>query len=115
GGGRRCAGRARRAPPPCCGSAGRPGGPGGEPRDGIVGRLRSMVEPVHDRTMRVTIHLRNASGGEDVRSMRGFEKKTADGWKLLYVFDSPADLAGTAFLTCTRRSAPDPVWPDFPA
>src|SRR4029077_870037 len=86
-----------------------------ETADGIVGRLRSMVEPIHDRTMRVTMHLRNASGGEDVRSLRGFEKKTSEGWKVLWVFDSPADLAGTGFLSWRRRSEPDLLWAYFPA
>jgi hypothetical protein len=86
-----------------------------ETADGIVGRLRAMMEPVQDRTTRVTLHLQNASGGEDVRSLRGFEKKTAEGWKVLWVFDSPADLAGTCFLTWTRRSEPDLLWAYFPA
>lgn len=98
-----------------CTIVGLPVGVCAETADGIVGRLRSMVEPVHDRTMRLTMHLRNASGGEDVRSLRGFEKKTAEGWKLLYVYDSPADLAGTGFLTWTRRSVPDLLWAYFPA
>jgi hypothetical protein len=92
-----------------------PVGARAETADGIVERLRSMVEPVHDRTMRLTMHVRNASGGEDLRSLRGFEKKTAEGWKLLYVYDSPADLAGTSFLTWTRRSEPDLLWAYFPA
>jgi Outer membrane lipoprotein-sorting protein len=92
-----------------------PVGARAETADGIVGRLRAMVEPVHDRTMRLTMHLRNASGGEDVRSMRGFEKRTAEGWKLLYVYDSPVDLAGTSFLTWRRRSEPDLLWAYFPA
>lgn len=92
-----------------------PVGARAETADGIVGRLRSMIEPVRDRTTRVTLHLQNASGGEDVRSLRGFEKKTAEGWKVLWVFDSPADLAGTGFLTWTRRSEPDLLWAYFPA
>jgi len=107
--------RVRVAPLLLCVIVGLPAGARAETADGIVGRLRSMVEPVQDRTMRVTMHLRNASGGEDVRSMRGFEKKTAEGWKLLYVYDSPVDLAGTGFLTWTRRSAPDLLWAYFPA
>ena len=107
--------RVRVAPLLLCVIVGLPAGARAETADGIVGRLRSMVEPVQDRSMRVTMHLRNASGGEDVRSMRGFEKKTAEGWKLLYVYDSPVDLAGTGFLTWTRRSAPDLLWAYFPA
>ena len=51
----------------------------------------------------------------DVRSLRGFEKKTSEGWKVLWVFDSPADLAGTGFLSWTRRSEPDLLWAYFPA
>jgi hypothetical protein len=86
-----------------------------ETADGIVGRLRSMVEPVHDRTMRVTIHLQNTGDSADVRSLRGFEKKTSEGWKVLWVFDSPRDLAGTGFLSWTRRSQPDLLWAYFPA
>lgn len=86
-----------------------------ETADGIVERLRAMVEPVHDRSMRVTIHLQRASGEEDVRSLRGFEKKTAEGWKVLWVFDSPSDLTGTGFLAWIRRSQPDLLWAYFPA
>lgn len=82
---------------------------------GIVERLRAMVEPVRDRTMRVTVRLQNASGGVDVRTLRGFEKKTAEGWKVLWVFDSPGDLVGTAFLAWLRRSEPDLIWAYFPA
>jgi Outer membrane lipoprotein-sorting protein len=82
---------------------------------GIVERLRAMVEPVHDRSMRVTVHLQHGSGEEDVRSLRGFEKKTADGWKVLWVFDSPSDLTGTGFLAWIRRSQPDLLWAYFPA
>jgi hypothetical protein len=82
---------------------------------GIVERLRAMVEPVHDRSMRVTVHVQRASGDADVRSLRGFEKKTAEGWKVLWVFDSPSDLTGTGFLAWLRRSQPDLLWAYFPA
>lgn len=82
---------------------------------GIVERLRAMVEPVRDRTMRVTVRLDGGSGGEQVRALRGFEKKTAEGWKLLWVFERPSDLAGTSFLAWLRRGQPDLLWGYFPA
>src|SRR5262249_25959408 len=81
----------------------------------IVERLRAMVAPVQDRTMRVTVHLQTGTGEDGVRSMRGFEKKTAEGWKVLWVFESPNDLVGTAFLAWLRRNQPDLLWAYFPA
>ena len=53
-----------------------PAGVRAETADGMVGRLHSMVEPVHDRTMRLTVHLRNASSAEDVLSMRGLPHRS---------------------------------------
>jgi hypothetical protein len=88
---------------------------GAETAAGIVERLRAMVAPVRDRTMRLTVRLRTGTGGEEVRSMRGFEKKTANGWKVLWVFDSPSDLVGTAFLAWLRPEQPDLLWAYFPA
>jgi hypothetical protein len=82
---------------------------------GIVGHLRAMMEPVRDRTMHLTVHLRTGSGGEEVRAMRGYEKRTAEGWKVLWVFDSPNDLVGTAFLAWLRQDQPDLLWAYFPA
>ncbi len=82
---------------------------------GIVERLRAMVEPVRDRTMRVTVRLDDGSGGEQRRGLRGFEKKTAEGWKVLWVFEHPSDLAGTSFLAWLRRGQPDLLWAYFPA
>ena len=82
---------------------------------GLVERLRAMVAPVRDRTMRVTVHLQSGTGAGEVRSMRGFEKRTAEGWKVAWVFDSPSDLAGTAFLAWLRQDQPDLLWAYFPA
>ncbi len=86
-----------------------------ETAEGLVDRLRAMVAPVQDRTMRVTVHLHAGASDEQVRSMHGFEKRTADGWKVLWVFDSPSDLVGTAFLAWLRRPEPDLLWAYFPA
>jgi Outer membrane lipoprotein-sorting protein len=82
---------------------------------GIVEHLRAMVAPVRDRTMRVTVRLQTGTDGGEVRSMRGFEKKTAQGWKVLWVFDSPSDLVGTAFLAWLRQDQADLLWAYFPA
>ena len=81
---------------------------------GIVERLHAMVAPVRDRTMRVTVRLPTGTDAGEVRSMRGFEKKTAEGWKVLWVFDSPSDLVGTAFLAWLRQDQPGLLWAYFP-
>lgn len=64
----------------------------------------------------VTMVLRNASGQEAERAMRvkSFEVQT-DGDKALTVFDSPRDVAGTAFLSFSHPREPDEQWIYLPA
>jgi hypothetical protein len=82
---------------------------------GLVERMRATAAQAHDRTMRVTLQMESATGGQQTRSLRGYEKRAADGWQVLWIFDSPADLAGTTFLARLQRGEPDALWAYFPA
>jgi hypothetical protein len=80
----------------------------------IMGRAQSVLRAVADKTMLVTLHVQNQSGDERVRSLRAFEKKTAEGRKILWVFESPTELSGTSFLSWQRPSERDLLWVYFP-
>jgi outer membrane lipoprotein-sorting protein len=76
----------------------------------IVERMKAVTESVLDKTMRVTMRLEESSGGVRVKSLNGFEKKTPEGRKILWIFETPLELAGTAILAWQRREQPDLVW-----
>src|SRR5215472_10025445 len=80
----------------------------------IVERAKSVLQPVSDKTMRVMLHVQSQSGDERVRSMRAFEKKTAEGRKVLWVFEAPTELSGTSFLSWQSPSDGDLLWVYFP-
>ncbi len=69
-----------------------------------------------DEQVASTMILRNASGKESVRKnrMKRLEVE-GDGDKTLIVFDSPRDIAGTAFLTYSHATRPDEQWIYLPA
>tara|TARA_R110002126_G_scaffold3263_2_gene18607 strand:- start:35425 stop:36255 length:831 start_codon:yes stop_codon:yes gene_type:complete len=69
----------------------------------------------HKVTMKMV--LRNAQGQETTREMRFSVKEVPDeneGDKSLIIFDSPADIAGTALLSHTNILKPDNQWLLFP-
>ena len=69
-----------------------------------------------DKTSRVEMRVIAPSGEERVlRTLQGFEKRTDGGRKLLWLFESPAELAGTGFLAWQERPATDEIWVYFPA
>ena len=60
--------------------------------------------------------LRNRHGQESVRENHSSNLEVAgDGDKSLIVFDSPRDIAGTAFLSFTHSKKPDDQWLYLPA
>lgn len=60
--------------------------------------------------------LRNRHGQETTRQMRSRALEVADdGDKSLIIFDDPADVKGTAFLSFTHKSGPDDQWLYLPA
>jgi hypothetical protein len=54
------------------------------------------------------------SGEERVRTLQGLEKRSGGGRKLLWLFESPAELAGTGFLAWQQPPATDEMWVYFP-
>lgn len=69
-----------------------------------------------DQQASLKMTLRNRHGEESVRENRSktLEVK-GDGDKSLIVFDSPADVKGTAFLSFTHATTPDDQWLYLPA
>lgn len=60
--------------------------------------------------------LRNRHGEESVRELRNRTlEQEADGDKSLVIFDQPADVKGTAFLTFSRKQGNDDQWLYLPA
>jgi len=80
----------------------------------ILAAARAVNAPVHDKSSHVKMVIHSPSGEERIRTLQGFEKRTAEGRKLLWLFDSPAELAGTGFLAWQQRPLPDEMWVYFP-
>jgi hypothetical protein len=80
----------------------------------ILAAARAVNAPAPGKSSHVKMTIRAPSGEERVRTLRGFEKRTTDGSKLLWLFDSPADLAGIAFLAWQHPPEPDEMWVYFP-
>ncbi len=69
-----------------------------------------------DQTTTLKMILRNRHGQESTREMRNKSLEVdGDGDKTLIIFDSPGDVAGTAFLSFTHKSGPDDQWLYLPA
>ena len=69
-----------------------------------------------DEVAKVKMVLRNAHGQESLRENRMKTLEVdGDGDKTLIVFDSPRDIAGTAFLTFSHSVKPDEQWMYLPA
>ncbi len=70
----------------------------------------------HDSTASMRMLLRNRQGEESTRDIRVKTLEVEnDGDKSLTIFDSPADVKGTAFLSFTHKSGPDDQWLYLPA
>ena len=69
-----------------------------------------------DQKQTLEMILRNRQGEESFRQIRGRSLEvTGDGDKALSIFDSPADVKGTAFLSFTHVNEPDDQWLYLPA
>ncbi len=82
--------------------------------DDVLTAARAVQAPVADKTSGVEMKIRAPSGEERVRTLRGYEKRTTEGRKLLWLFESPTELAGTGFLAWQQRPAADQMWIYFP-
>ncbi len=69
-----------------------------------------------DSTADMTMELRNQQGDTSVREIRVKTLEVAnDGDKSLSIFDQPADIKGTAFLTFSHALEPDEQWLYLPS
>ena len=70
----------------------------------------------HDSRASLQMVLRNKQGKESTRQIRVRTlEQTGDGDKSLTIFDEPADVKGTNFLSFTHKSGPDDQWLYLPA
>ncbi len=70
----------------------------------------------HDSTAAMKMLLRNRQGDESTRDIRVRTlEQLDDGDKSLTIFDAPADVKGTAFLSFTHKTGPDDQWLYLPA
>lgn len=69
-----------------------------------------------DMTARLTMELRNKQGDVSIREVRVSNLEVEnDGDKGLSIFDEPADVKGTAFLSFSHAREPDEQWLYLPA
>ncbi|GGO83343.1 membrane protein [Marinobacterium nitratireducens] len=70
----------------------------------------------NDQTADMQMVLRNGRGDESHREIRARTLEVqGDGDKSLHIFDGPADVRGTAFLSFTHATDPDDQWLYLPA
>ena len=70
----------------------------------------------HDSSASLQMVLRNKQGQESIREIRVRTlEQQDDGDKSLTIFDEPADVKGTNFLSFTHKSGPDDQWLYLPA
>ena len=70
----------------------------------------------NDSTASMKMLLRNKQGQESTRDIRVRTlEQVDDGDKSLTIFDQPADVKGTAFLSFTHKTGPDDQWLYLPA
>lgn len=80
----------------------------------VLATARAAQARFADKTSRVEMRVIAPSGEERVRTLQGLEKRTGGGRKLLWLFESPAELAGTGFLAWQAPPATDEMWVYFP-
>ncbi|RLA08796.1 MAG: outer membrane lipoprotein-sorting protein [Gammaproteobacteria bacterium] len=70
----------------------------------------------HDTTAQMKMTLKNKQGDTSIRYIRNRTLEvTGDGNKSISIFDKPADVKGTAFLTWSHGLEPDQQWMYLPA
>ncbi|GGF66023.1 outer membrane lipoprotein-sorting protein [Alteromonas lipolytica] len=81
----------------------------------IAKERKARDEGWEDSSANTTMILRNANGQESERELRVYTLEVPEqGDKSLTVFDSPADIKGTAFLSFSYISEPDDQWMYLP-
>lgn len=69
-----------------------------------------------DAIVHITMTLKDKQGNERVRNMSNrIMEVQGDGDKSMIIFDDPADVTGTAFLSFTHKEGPDDQWLFLPA
>lgn len=89
-----------------------------EKAEAIVHELAARNIGYHDFSSAVDMALRDAAGSEAKRrfSLKVLERPSADvGDEVLIVFESPADVKGTALLSHTKLSEDDEQWVYLPS
>jgi hypothetical protein len=81
----------------------------------VIAAARATADRVTDRSMRVRMDLIAPGGDTRSRSLLGYEKRVPEGHKVLWIFEAPADVAGTSFLALPQPGAPDQLWLYLPA
>lgn len=80
----------------------------------VLAAARAAQARFADKSSRVEMRVIAPSGEERVRTLQGLEKRTDTGRKLLWLFESPAEIAGTGFLAWQEPPANDEMWVYFP-
>jgi outer membrane lipoprotein-sorting protein len=91
-----------------------PPGAAGATAAELLARARAQATAPADKSMRVTMRIVSPSGTERTRGLRGYEKAAAGGRRILWIFESPAELSGTSFLAQQERDGHDALWVYFP-
>lgn len=81
----------------------------------LLERARATAARARDKSTQVSMMISGTHGSTLSRSLRGYEKQTAEGRKILWVFDAPQDLAGTCFLAWRRPEGRELLYVYFPA
>jgi hypothetical protein len=81
----------------------------------LIERARESAARARDKSAHVSMTIATGEDREMHRSLNGFEKWTPEGRKILWVFDSPTDLAGTRFLAWREPEGRELLYVFFPA
>ena len=80
----------------------------------ILREARERLSSVEDKSMSLKMRLVDGSGGERIKTLRGYEKHDPSARKVLWIFESPLELQGTGFLAWQREGKSDSLWVYFP-
>ncbi|MCY4289986.1 MAG: outer membrane lipoprotein-sorting protein [Aestuariivita sp.] len=82
----------------------------------VAKAARAAVSGFDGLTVELEMTLRNRQGNESRRALRlKTLESPSSGDKSIFVFDSPKDVAGTAFLVHSHKNKPDDQWLYLPA
>jgi hypothetical protein len=82
----------------------------------ILAKARTATDRIVDKTQHLAMRTIAPSGSVLARTLQGFEKQSAGGRRILWIFEEPADMNGTRFLALQPKTAgPHQLWVYFPA